>query len=163
MTNEDHNRFIAYSFFVNAGFYLLILLFMIVMFGLMMPPPGVPGPPRGFFVIMMGFMTVLYSIFMVPSIIAGYGLLKKKPWARIVSIIAGIIAGMNFPIGTGACVYALWFFFSDNWKEIYDEPSYAERFEQRQLTYGVESQRAAYEAEAGRQPDFQYREPPDWR
>jgi len=161
VTNEEHNRYIAYSFFANAGFYALILLFMIVMFWIMLS--NGPGPPREFFSMMITFMTVFYSIFMVPSIVAGYALLKKKPWARMASIVAGVIAGMNFPVGTGACVYALWFFFSDNWKEIYDEPAYAQRFQPRQLTYGVESQRAAYEAES--QGDYQpvYREPPDWR
>ncbi|HYJ91571.1 MAG TPA: hypothetical protein VEV84_09700 [Pyrinomonadaceae bacterium] len=161
MTNEEHNRYIAYTFFANAGFYLLILLFVIAMFWAMLN--NGPGPPREFFGVMMAFMTVFYSLFMVPSIIAGYALLKKKSWARIASIIAGVIAGMNFPIGTGACAYALWFFFSDNWKEIYEEDSYSSRYQPRQLPYGVETQRAAYEAEANRERDFQYREPPDWR
>ena len=161
MTNEQHNTYIAYAFFANAGFYLLILLLMLVMFGSFL---GTPGPPPGFFAAMMGFLTLIYGMFMVPSIVAGYGLLKKRSWARIASIIAGVVAGMNFPIGTGACAYALWFFFSDNWKEVY-EPNAFETSEQqrKQIAYGVESQQAAYEAESKTDYELNYREPPDWR
>lgn len=164
MTNEDHNRYVAYALLANAGFYLLILGLMALMFlfiGLSVPP-GDPGPPAGFFAMMFGFFAVIYGIFATPSLVAGYGLLKKKPWARTASIIAAVIAGMNFPIGTAACVYALWFFFSDNWKEIYTDGPF--RNEPRQIAYGVESQRAAYaEAEREPQPRFDPYNPPDWR
>ena len=123
---------------------------------------GGPGRPEGIIFVMIGFFTVIYSLFALPSIIAGYALLKKKSWARIASIVAGVIAGMNMPIGTAACVYALWFFYSENWKEVYPEVS-APRFEERkQIPYGVESQRAAY-AEEERQPKFDPHHPPDWR
>ena len=159
MTNEQHNRYVAYALFANAGFYLLIMGLMAVMFLLIgLSPPG----DGGFVVVMFGFMAVIYAMFATPSIIAGYGLLKKKHWARIATIIAGIIAGMNFPIGTGACVYALWFFFSDNWKEIY--PTEAPPYQTKQIAYGVESQRAAYaEAEREPAPRFDPYNPPDWR
>lgn len=163
MTNEEHNRYIAYALLANAGFYLLVLAFMAVLFlAIGSVAPGDPGPPAGFFAIMFGFFAVIYGMFATPSIIAGYGLLKKKKWARIASIVAGIIASMNFPIGTGACVYALWFFFSDNWKEVYCDETYPT--EPRKIAYGVESQRAAY-AEAERQPKprFDPYNPPDWR
>jgi hypothetical protein len=158
VTNEEHNRYIAYAFFANAGFYVLIMLFMIGMFAFVFPP----GPPQGFFVVMMIFMSVFYGLFMLPSIIAGYGLLKKKSWARVASIVAAVIAGMNMPIGTAACVYALWFFFSENWKEIYPEAPGAVSAQPRQIAYGVESQRAAY-AEEEHQPKFDPYHPPDWR
>ena len=166
MTNEQHNRYIAYAFFANAGFYLLILVFMFAIFStLFWDRPGDPaGPPPAFFAVMIAFITIFYGIFMLPSIIAGYALLKKKSWARIASIIAGIVAGMNFPIGTGACVYSLWFFFSENWKEVYEESSFRSFDRHRgQIAYGVESQRAAYEADTSAEHEFQHREPPDWR
>jgi len=159
VTNEEHNRYIAYAFFGNAGFYLLILGFMFAMFYVVFRN-GEPGPPPEFSWIMMTFMSVFYGIFMLPSIIAGYGLLKRKSWARVASTVAAAVAGMNFPIGTGACVYALWFFFSENWKEIYSEQALGS--ERRQIAYGVESQRAAYE-QAEREPRFDPYHPPDWR
>jgi hypothetical protein len=150
---------------VNAGFYVLLLAFMIAIFSFGFPtgPPGSPGPPRDFFIVMTVFFSVFYSLFMLPSIIAGYALLKKKSWARVASIVAGVIAGMNMPFGTAACVYALWFFFSDNWKEIYETGEHQFNFDQCQIAYGVESQQAAYEAEAKEKVPFRPYEPPDWR
>lgn len=165
VTNEDHNRYIAYTFLGNAGFYLLIMGMMAAMFLVfgMSGPPNRPGPPF-FFAFMFGFMAVMYSIFALPSIIAAYAMLKKKSWARMAGIVAAVIAGMNFPIGTGACAYSLWFFFSDNWKQVY-EPESLPQPEPRQIAYGVESQRAAYaEAEREhREPQFDPYNPPDWR
>ena len=165
MTNEQHNRYIGYAFLANAGFYLLIMAFVAVLFLIIgtFPPGNDPGPPPFFLGLMFGFMALIYGMFALPSVIAGYGVLKHKSWARTASIVAGVIAGMNFPIGTGACVYALWFFFSDNWKEIY--PDQAFPFEPKQISYGVESQRAAYaEAErTRREPHFDPYNPPDWR
>jgi hypothetical protein len=163
VTNEQHNRYVAYAFLANAGFYFLILGLMAVMFlFLAFSAPGDPGAPSGFFAMIFTFMAVFYSLFALPSVVAGYGLLKKKSWARIASIIAAVIAGMNVPIGTGACVYALWFFFSENWKEVY--PDEALPAQHRQIAYGVESQRAAY-AEDERQTErrFDPSNPPDWR
>ena len=143
---------------------MLILGFMAVMFLLIgfSTGPGDPGAPPFFLWFMFAFFAVIYSIFALPSVIAGYGLLKKKSWARVASIIAGAIAGMNFPIGTGACVYALWFFCGENWKEIYSDEAFVR--EPRQLVYGVETQQAAYaEAERQPRPRFDPYNPPDWR
>jgi hypothetical protein len=51
----------------------------------------------GFFVVMA-----------IPGIITGIGLMKFRPWARIVGIILGALHIMNFPFGTALAVYAFW-------------------------------------------------------
>ena len=91
MTNEQHNRYIGYAFLANAGFYLLIMAFVAVMFLIIgtLPPGNDPGPPPFFLAIMFGFMALIYGMFALPSVIAGYGVLKHKSWARTASIVAG--------------------------------------------------------------------------
>jgi hypothetical protein len=42
------------------------------------------------------------------ALIAGYGLLNRRPWGRIVAIIASILALFKFPIGTALGIYTLW-------------------------------------------------------
>jgi hypothetical protein len=42
------------------------------------------------------------------ALIAGYGLLNRKPWGRIVAIIAAILALLKFPLGTALGIYTLW-------------------------------------------------------
>jgi hypothetical protein len=42
------------------------------------------------------------------ALIAGYGLLNRRPWGRIVAIIAAILALLKFPFGTALGIYTLW-------------------------------------------------------
>ena len=43
----------------------------------------------------------------IPGIIAGVGLLKFRPWARILAIIIGALHLLSFPFGTALGVYTL--------------------------------------------------------
>jgi hypothetical protein len=42
------------------------------------------------------------------AVVAGYGLLNRRPWGRIVAIIAAVLALIKFPIGTALGIYTLW-------------------------------------------------------
>ena len=44
----------------------------------------------------------------VPGLFAGYGLLKRRPWGRVVAIIVAAFNLFNIPIGTAIGIYALW-------------------------------------------------------
>lgn len=52
-----------------------------------------------------GFIMVVTS---VPGIIAGLGLIKQKPWAKVLAIIVAGLNIMNFPYGTAMSVYTIW-------------------------------------------------------
>jgi hypothetical protein len=166
VTNEQHNRYIAYTFFGHAAFQMLILLFMAAIFSMVLfipDEPGKPAPPREFFALFTAFFSFIYVMFALPSVVAGYALLKRKPWARPASIIAGVVAAMSVPIGTAACVYSLWFFLGENWKSIYPGNTDPSHRDPRQIPFGAESQRAAYEAEKAKEITFNAHKPPDWR
>jgi hypothetical protein len=49
----------------------------------------------------------------LPGIIAGIGLLKYLPWARILTIVLSALNLMNFPFGTIIGIYGLWVMLSD--------------------------------------------------
>jgi len=51
---------------------------------------------------------VLFGIFAVPGIFAGWGLLERKPWGRVLGIVVAILHLFNIPIGTAFGIYALW-------------------------------------------------------
>jgi zinc-ribbon domain len=40
--------------------------------------------------------------------LAGWGLLQREPWARIVTIVLSFIALFNIPFGTALGIYSLW-------------------------------------------------------
>jgi hypothetical protein len=42
------------------------------------------------------------------ALVAAYGLLNRRPWGRIVAIIAAVLALIRFPIGTALGIYTLW-------------------------------------------------------
>jgi zinc ribbon protein len=42
------------------------------------------------------------------ALVAGYGLLNRRPWGRIVAIIAAVLALIKFPLGTALGIYTLW-------------------------------------------------------
>jgi hypothetical protein len=50
---------------------------------------------------------VLMVVLALPGMLAGYGLLKRKPWARYLALVVGIIGLMDFPVGTVIGIYAL--------------------------------------------------------
>ena len=47
------------------------------------------------------------------GLIGGIGLLKRKPWSRIVLIIVSVLDLLNFPIGTAVAVYTFWVLMQD--------------------------------------------------
>jgi len=160
MTDDQHNKYVGWLFLGYAAFQLLMTLVMVAMFSMFLfvpMQPGQPDLPAAFFFMFIGFMLVFQILFTAPSVIAAYGVLKRKTWARTASIIASVLAAMSVPVGTAACVYALWFFLGDNWKSIYEPttevgqlPPPPSRWEPYQ-----QNERGVYV--------YNNVEPPDWR
>lgn len=51
-----------------------------------------------------GFLMLLLAL---PGLVAGYGLLRRKPWARLWGMVIAVFNLLNFPFGTVLAVYAL--------------------------------------------------------
>ena len=62
--------------------------------------------------------------FLIPGgildIIAGYGLLNFKNWARVLSIIFAILNLLNFPLGTAVAIYTLVIMFNSETKVLFE-------------------------------------------
>lgn len=43
----------------------------------------------------------------LPGVLAGYGLLRHRPWARVLAIVVGVLGLVNVPVGTAIGLYAL--------------------------------------------------------
>ena len=54
-----------------------------------------------------GFVFVFLLLLGLPGIIAGYGLLKRQNWGRVLAVIISVFGLMNVPIGTVIGVYTL--------------------------------------------------------
>lgn len=53
----------------------------------------------------VSFVLLLLAL---PSLIGGIGLLKRRPWARIVILVLGILNLPGIPFGTALGAYTLW-------------------------------------------------------
>jgi hypothetical protein len=67
-------------------------------------PPHFGGFLAPFLASIGAFLTVVA----VAGIAAGWGLLDRRPWARSLAIVLGIIKLLEFPIGTALGIYTLW-------------------------------------------------------
>jgi len=54
------------------------------------------------------FAAVFLAAFALPGLLAGYGLLTLRPWARPLAIVLGVLELIRFPFGTILGVYTLW-------------------------------------------------------
>ncbi len=163
MTNQEHNKYLGLAFLAYGALQLLIMLgmalFIKFFFSAMPTGPG-DAPPPAFFAIMIGFMVALQLVFTAPSLVAAYAVLKRKSWARIAAIVAGIMAAISFPLGTAVAVYALWFMMGEGWKEIYDPPAARQPGSLPHRGEYIPWQEQARRAEHENAPPPP---PPDWR
>jgi hypothetical protein len=44
----------------------------------------------------------------VVGALAGWGLMERRPWARTLAIVLGVLALFSFPVGTALGIYTLW-------------------------------------------------------
>jgi hypothetical protein len=58
----------------------------------------------------------------IPGIITGIGLLKFKPWARIVGIVLSALRLIEFPFGTIVGGYGLWVLFNKETEALFTQP-----------------------------------------
>ncbi len=153
MTPEDHNKLNGILHLAYGGLQSLI-------FGgiaLFIPAFLAASPNTGGEIAIVGgvifiIFFVMWLLFALPSLIAGYGMLKRKSWGRIAGIIASVLAVMNVPHGTLLGIYSLWFLFGEKGSRFYDHaatnayappqmnPSYAQPFDAAH-NFGNEQQR----------------------
>lgn len=65
--------------------------------------------------VMAGFFGVLA----VPGLAAGFGLLARQAWARILAIVVAFLGLLNIPLGTLIGLYAIWVLLQDSANEYF--------------------------------------------
>jgi uncharacterized membrane protein len=67
-------------------------------------------------------LTVAAAMFIVSifGILGGIGVLKRKEWGRIITLIASFVNLLHIPIGTALGVYTLWVLMNDQSVKIFN-------------------------------------------
>lgn len=74
---------------------------------------GVIGLTGGVFMLLMA----------LPGLLTGYGLLVRKPWARTLGIVVGILNLAAVPVGTIIGGYTLWILFEKDAERYFRTPA----------------------------------------
>jgi len=116
---DNHVKVLGLLFILAGGFGGIASLVFFLLFA---GPASVAayGPLIGFMV--TGWMWLLL-ILAAPAIVVGIGLLYMRPWTRPIGTVIAILELMNFPIGTGIGIYALWVLMSAD-----TDPLFSPRF-----------------------------------
>jgi hypothetical protein len=104
---QQHIRILGWCFIIYSGLIDVIALIVAMIVG----GAGVlSGDRQAMFLtsaIGIGVLAIIIII-SIPGIIAGIGLLKFRPWARILAIILGALHLFSFPVGTALGIYTFW-------------------------------------------------------
>lgn len=170
MTPQDHNKVIGIMHLIWGGFNgLVMLIFAPIFFIIGAAGASDPSAPSGLAAIFGIFGLIMFSLALVlglPPILAGYGMLKRKRWAKVWGIIAACVESLSFPFGTALCVYTLWFLFGEgqNFHRGGGVPSASSDWRgtlRDGSAYDWETQRAS---QSSRQREYTPPpQPPDWR
>jgi len=101
-----HIRLLAILWIAISAFRLIPGVFLGAFFRHGMP--WFPNDMPGFFFPMMHTLSLLLLGTAVLGIVTGWGLLERRPWARMLAIVLGCIFLVDMPFGTGLGIYTLW-------------------------------------------------------
>jgi hypothetical protein len=107
---------IGHSIFLAIGVFLFVLLAGI---------GAVSGDQNASAILSLVGISVgaLLTVLAVPGIAAGYGLLKRQPWGRVLAIVIAVLGLVNFPIGTAIGIYALWVLLQQSAIDYFEAPA----------------------------------------
>jgi hypothetical protein len=99
-------RLLAIFWFAISAFRLIPGLVLLTMFG----PDGrfLPADVPGFVNGILQTVSYLFIGGAVAGLIAGWGLLDRQPWARMLAILLGCFSFFDIPFGTALGIYTLW-------------------------------------------------------
>jgi hypothetical protein len=60
-----------------------------------------------------------FGLISLPNIIAGWGLIRFKPWARILTLILAALDLVNVPVGTLLGIYTIWVILQDETEKLF--------------------------------------------
>ena len=112
---ELHVKVLAVLYIAYGAFGLVLSLLMLFVFGDvtgLVDLAAVEEPEALLTVPIIGVIGTFIIRFIlalsVPRVVAGFGLVRRRPWARLLAIVLSVLSLVNFPFGTALGAYGLW-------------------------------------------------------
>jgi len=80
-----------------------------------------PDVPAGFLRSLFTTVGILILAKSALGFFAGWGLLRREPWARMLTIVLSFLALFHVPLGTALGIYSLWVLLSAQSEREYEE------------------------------------------
>ena len=109
---QVHIPIVAWLLIVGHAIFLLVGAFVFVLLtsiGVSVRDPVAPT----ILLIVGTAVASLLGVLAGPGLVAGFGLLARKSWARILAIVVAILGLLNFPLGTLIGLYVIWVLLQD--------------------------------------------------
>jgi hypothetical protein len=102
-----HVRLLGILWLANAAIHLIPGFFLVAFFrrGIGVLPPEAPTFFLNGILHIVGFYILGAAVL---SGLAGWGLLERQPWARMLAIVLGCLNLIHIPFGTVLGIYTLW-------------------------------------------------------
>jgi len=109
----EHIRFLGILWLalsaLNAVGGLVLFVLANTLFAHLHEMPNVPPDvPAGFLHSLFSVLGFIVLAKAAAGFIAGWGLLQREPWARMLTIVLAFLALFNIPFGTALGIYSLW-------------------------------------------------------
>ena len=122
---QDHIHLLAVLWFAISALSALggVFLFILgtALFSHLHEMRGVPPDvPSGFLTSLFTTLGILVLAKAACGFIAGWGLMKRESWARVVVLVLAFISLFNLPFGTALGVYTLWVMLPGQSQQEYD-------------------------------------------
>ena len=111
---QTHVKVLGGLYLVLSGIFLALALFLAVALSGAAGIVGAAADPEdaAIAIPILGIagtmLIVVLAAFALPGLVAGYGLLTFRPWARIAGIVLSAVGLIYFPFGTVLGGYGLW-------------------------------------------------------
>ena len=124
---QTHVKVVAVLFIVLSALGVLAALGMGAAFGFAgMATATAEADDAAIALPIIGAFGALFTAFLLiislPGLIAGFGLLSYKPWARILAIVLSALQLINIPFGTIFGAYALWVLLNKDTERLFNTP-----------------------------------------
>lgn len=125
MTENRMEKHVSLVAALNIGFGILgIILAIFVLIGIFLVNTYAEDYDARKILPILGtavfFFLILTSI---PEIIGGFGLLKRRPWARILILVVACLDLLWIPFGTIIGIYELWVLLQDKTIQLFNPAS----------------------------------------
>jgi|SRR6267154_2367269 len=120
MTAEEHNTTLATLHFIYGAMHGLTLAGLLLLVIVIKLADSTTVSISTFWITfaVLTFVVLLFLVGLIPLAV-GYGLKKRKRWARPLGLVLAVISMINIPVGTALGIYTIKFFRSAGGTQLY--------------------------------------------